>query len=168
VKLRLLVPRYGALAAFALAAGIDLASGAPASDALVFAVSAKPPATDLSSADVRRVYLGQTSRWKDGRRIVLAVRPANIRVGRYFFDRVMRMSDIDFSRLWLGTIFRGEAVSAPRVLSRADEVRRFLWRSPDGLAFLLASELDAQDASIRPLRIDGAAPGERSYPFVLP
>jgi len=74
------------------------------------------------------------------------------------------MSDIDFSRIWLGIIFRGEAMSSPRVLESADDVRRFLARSPDALSFALESEL-SPDASIRSLRVDGVESADASYPF---
>ena len=154
--------RRSLLAGLLLAAN-PAAAAASGSDALVFVVGARRQPIAVSSAELRKVYLGKTTRWPDGRRIVLAVRPARTAAGKIFFDRVVEMSDIDFSRHWLGVLFRGEAVAAPRVISGADEVRRLLARTPDALAFLLSSELDAGDTSLRPLAIDGRSPGSPSY-----
>ena len=152
--------------ALLLVAGAASALGAPPKDALVFVAGRERPSTALSSSDLRRIYLARMTRWPDGRRIVLAVRPPSTAAGRLFYDRVAEMSEIDFSRLWLGALFRGEADSAPRVIARADEVRKFLDRTPDGLAFLLSSELDPRDRAPRPLRIDGRDPGTAGYPYL--
>ncbi|HKB70466.1 MAG TPA: hypothetical protein VKH46_06440 [Thermoanaerobaculia bacterium] len=151
-----------------LLAGAARAAAPPPKDELVFvAGTARPPAA-ISSSDLRRIYLGRTTRWPDGRRIVLAVRPAATAAGRIFYDRVAGMSEIDFSRLWLGVLFRGDAETAPRVIRDAADVRRFLARTPDGLAFLLSSELDPRDSARRPLRIDGRDPGTAGYPYLAP
>jgi ABC-type phosphate transport system substrate-binding protein len=149
------------------ATDVRSAAGSP-SDALVFVVSARRPTTRLSSAELRQISLGRITRWKDGRRIVLAIRPAATPAGGAFFDHVVQMSDIDFSQNWLGIIFRGEATAPPRVLKSSEEVKRFLSKSSDALAYLLASELEPGDTSIRRLIIDGVRPDEPSYPLRLP
>ena len=151
-----------------LLAGIAaLADAAPRRDALVF-VCGNRAAPAVSSADLRRIFLGRTTRWPDGRRIVLAVRPASTAAGRAFYGRVAEMSEIDFSRLWLGNLFRGDVESAPRVIGPADEVRRFLAQTPDGLTVLLSSEIDPRDPAIRPVPVDGHLPGSPGYPYPLP
>ena len=140
-------------------------AGAPAKEDLLFFAGTGRPAPSMTSAELRRIWLGQTTRWPDGRRIVLAVRPGSTAAGRFFYERVAEMPEIDFSRLWLGILFRGDAESAPRVIGPAEEVRRFLARGPDALAFLLSSELDRNAPAMRPLRIDGKDPGAPGYPY---
>ncbi len=151
--------------ALILLGGVRASAGAPGRENLVFVAGKGRPAPSISSADLRRIWLGRTTRWPDGRRIVLAVRPASTPAGRFFYGKVIDMSEIDFSRLWLGILFRGDAESAPRVIGPADEVRRFLARVPDGLAFLLSSEVDRDT---KPLRLDGREPGEPGYPYRIP
>jgi hypothetical protein len=162
------IPAFWTLAAvLALQAGNEKrpAGAAARSDALVFVVSARQPTTKaLSSAELRQIFAGRMTRWKGGRRILLAMRPPTTPAGRAFFEDVVRMSDIDFSRLWLGIIFRGEAISSPRVLESKDDVERFLARSPDGLSFLLSSEKGNAE-KLRALIVDGLAPDDGSYPF---
>jgi hypothetical protein len=134
---------------------------------VIFVVSARQEAPVLSTTDLRQIFLGRITRWKSGQRIQLATRPESTPAGRAFFERVVEMSDIDYSRLWLGIIFRGEAMSSPRVLPSPGDVLRFLARVPDGLSFLLDSELPAGTA-VRPLRIDGRSFEDPSYPFRQP
>jgi len=82
-----------------------------------FLVSAANPARNVSSGDLRRIFLGQITRWNDGHRIILFVGPPDSESARLFFDRVVRMSDIDYSQWWLGAVFRGRAANAPRVIA---------------------------------------------------
>lgn len=141
--------------------------GAARSDPLVFVVSSRQPTKALSSAELRQTFVGRITRWKDGRRIELAIRPSKTPAGRAFFARVVQMSDIDFSQNWLGIIFRGEAMSSPRVVETRGDVDRFLARFSDGLSFLLASEL-TPEPTIRALQVDGLSPDDSSYPFRIP
>jgi hypothetical protein len=156
----------GRFVAVLLLAAASRAVGAPR-DALVFVSQRGRPETGITSGDLRRMYLGQLTRWRDGHRVVLAVRPDRTLAGKTFFDRVVEMPEIDFSRLWLGILFRGDAVNAPRVVSGADDLKRFLARTPDALGFLLASEWDAADPSMQALAVDGSAPGAPAYPYRL-
>jgi len=154
----------GRFVAVLLLAAASRAVGAPR-DALVFVVRRGQPETEVTSADLRRMYLGQLTRWRDGHRVVLAVRPERTPAGRVFFDRVVEMPEIDFSRLWLGILFRGDAVAAPRVVSGADDLKKFLARTPDALGFLLASEWGSGDPEMQALSVDGSAPGAGYYPY---
>jgi ABC-type phosphate transport system substrate-binding protein len=135
-------------------------------DPLVFIVSAQQTTTTLSAADLRNIYLGRMTRWKNGHRIAVIVRPATSDAERAFLARLVRMSDIDFSQHWLGVIFRGEAPSPPQVIASAESVEKAVAANPDSIAFLLTSETLAEDdRSIRILTVDGQAPSEARYPF---
>jgi hypothetical protein len=117
--------------------------GAPRQDALVF-ITTNPQST-LSSAELRNLYLGRTTRWKNGRRVALIVRPASTTAGNAFLKQVVRMSEIDFSQHWLGVVFRGEAPSPPRVVEAAQAVVKIVIENPDALAFVMESELEGID-----------------------
>lgn len=155
------------LLAILVSASLPRAAPAAASNALVFVVSAHSRTTALSSSDLRRIYLGQITRWPDHRQILLAVRPSSTVAGQAFFDRVVQMSEIDFSQRWLGIVFRGEAATSPRLLDSGQAVARFLSQNKDGLAYALLRELDSAEAAVRPLTIDGARAGDPAYPFPI-
>lgn len=147
-------------------AAADAGAASPAGDALVFVVGASARPAAVSSADLRRMYLGQILRWPDGRRIFLTVRPSATAAGEAFFRRVAQMSEIDFSRLWMGALFRGEADAPPRVIGPIDELKRFLAKNTDALGFLLSSEID-DHSELRVLRVDGKLPDAAGYPYFV-
>lgn len=117
--------------------------GAPRQDALVF-ITTNPQAA-LSPAELRNIYLGRTTRWKNGRRVALLVRPASTPAGKAFLKQVVRMPEIDFSQHWLGVVFRGEAPSPPRVVDAATAVVKIVTENPDALGFVMESEIEGID-----------------------
>ena len=123
-----------------------------------FLVSAKNPVRDVSAGDLRRIFLGEITRWSNGHRIVLFVRPADTPEGRIFLDRLIRMSDIDYSQWWLGAVFRGRAPAAPRVMNSSEAMEKAVAANPDAIGFLLMSP-----AAVETLTIDTKTPGDPGY-----
>jgi ABC-type phosphate transport system substrate-binding protein len=111
------------------------------SQSIAFIVSAKGHTRPRSSAEVRRIFLGQISRWEDGHRIVLIVRPTASPAGRIFLERLIRMSEIDYAHYWIGAVFRGEAASAPRVVDSRESTIKAVAENPDAVGFVLAGEV---------------------------
>src|SRR6266849_7341840 len=122
------------LAVIVLAA--TLMPGEPPRTSASFIVSSKRATKNLSSAELRRIFLGQTSRWRDGHRITLFVRPSSTPEGRLFLNRVVHMSDIDYSQWWIGAVFRGEAASLPRVIETGEGMVKAVAANEDAIGFI--------------------------------
>ncbi|HKO00964.1 MAG TPA: hypothetical protein VJ032_04685 [Thermoanaerobaculia bacterium] len=137
-----------AAVAIVIASAISIAAADAPRTRLAFIVSAKRPLHKLSSAELRRIFLGQTSRWSDGHRIILLVRPSNTAEGREFLDRVMRMSEIDYSQWWIGEVFRGRAAGAPRVIDTAEKMIRAVEANADAIGFIARSDDLPHDVNI--------------------
>lgn len=123
-------------------------------------VNAKNPMRDISAGDLRRIFLGDISRWRNGHRIILYVRPMDSPEGRLFLDHLVRMSDIDYSQWWLGAVFRGRVANAPRVIASIDEMVRAVAVTPDAIGFVSVPPLET-GAIV--LTIEGKAPGNPQY-----
>jgi ABC-type phosphate transport system substrate-binding protein len=149
-----------ALAVIVLA--VALMPGEPPRTNVSFIVSSKRATRDLSSAELRRIFLGQTSRWRDGHRIVLFVRPSNTPEGRLFLDRVVHVSDIDYSQWWIGAVFRGEAASVPRVIETTESMVKAVAANDDAIGFV-GTPPNTADVSV--LTIDGTPPSDAGYPI---
>jgi ABC-type phosphate transport system substrate-binding protein len=149
-----------ALAVIVLAAA--LMPGEAPRTSVAFIVSSKRETKNLSSAELRRIFLGQTSRWRNGHRITLLVRPSNTPEGRLFLDRVVHMSDIDYSQWWIGEVFRGEAASVPRVIESSEAMVKAVAANEDAIGFT-GTPANAADVSV--LTIDGKTPDDPEYPI---
>jgi ABC-type phosphate transport system substrate-binding protein len=132
-----------------------------------FLVSARNPLRNVSAGDLRRIFLGEISRWDNGHRIVLFVRPPETPEGHLFLDRLVRMSDIDYSQWWLGAVFRGRAGEAPRIVAAADAMARAVAANADAIGFVASSPaVVVPDVVV--LTIDSKAPSDPEYPVRMP
>lgn len=119
-----------------IAASAVPASFAAAPVRLVVAVSASQSVDDLSSGDLRRIYVGDMTRWPDGHRIVPVMLPPRSRASEAFLKHVVRMSAIDFAQEWIGVVFRGRAPAPPVVVATAADALDFVAGHPDAIAVI--------------------------------
>src|SRR5262249_36665536 len=133
--------------------------------ALAIIVNTQNPVDELSMVDLRRILLGETSRWPDGRRITVAMRDT----GQAERDAVLRlvcsMSDQDFTRYLLHATFRGTLQSSPKVLETANGVRRVVFNVPGAIGYVRGDEVDG---SVKKLRITGGPSPGQAFGLPLP
>jgi len=144
-----------------LATAASAAEPPPAS--LAFLVSARNRMRDISAGDLRRIFLGDISRWANGRRIIVFVRSSETSEGRLFLDRLVRMSDIDYSQWWLGAVFRGRSANPPRVVASDEAMVKAVATTPDAIGFV-AAPLAAIESGVEVLTVNGKAPYDPAYP----
>ncbi len=149
---------------FLVAIAAGAAELSPPVPSVSFFVSARGATRNrnLSEGDLRRIFLGEISRWPNGHRIVLYVRSFDSVPGRLFLDRLIRMSDIDYAQWWLGAVFRGRAAAAPRVMTSPESMSKAVAANADAIGF---DSPQTPDAEMLVLTIDGRAPGDPQYPI---
>ncbi len=119
---------------------LGAATPAPRQD-VAFIVSAKGHARPRTTAEMRRIFLGQISRWEDGHRIVLIMQPTGSPAGRFFIGRLVRMSEIDYAHFWIGAVVRGEAAAAPRVIESREMTIKAVAENADAVGFILTGDV---------------------------
>ncbi len=132
--------------------------------AVAFVVNSQNEASELTSAQLRRIYLGEETRWGGKGKITILLLPSGRDERRLLFDRLLRMSDDDFVRHWIAKVFQGEATSGPKTASSPASMEKLVAGLPGAIGFLRADEVPP-GGQLRVLRIDGKAPGEPGYPF---
>src|SRR5439155_1217255 len=85
-------------------------------ESLVIIANTQNPANTLSVAELRRMLLGETTRWPDGRKVTIAMREPGEPERDAMLRLVCRMSDQDFSRYLLHAAYRGESTSSLKLL----------------------------------------------------
>ena len=119
---------------------------------------------DISAGDLRRIFLGEISRWANGHRIIVFVRSSETQEGRIFLDRLIRMSDIDYSQWWLGSVFRGRSANSPRVIASDDAMVKAVAATPDAIGFVAAPPV-VTESGVGILTINGRAASDPDYPI---
>ncbi len=168
-----------AAAAFLIVTLCTVSAEAAGALRLVVIVSDSNTVTNLSTGDLRRIYLGEMTRWPDGHRIVPVMLPPRSPESDMFLKRVLRTSAIDFAQAWIGAVFRGQVAAPPVVVATSSEAFRFVSTHAEAVAVIRdeMSPSGVQPPStgdvnpprsdprtpVRHLNIDGRAPGTTGY-----
>ena len=154
----------GALAVL-IAAGKPGAIRALETEPLAIVVNRSNPMSEISLADLRKLYRGQRSRWSNGRRVTLVMRDPGTPEREAILQTLYGVDEDEYRRGFLQAVFTGEANGAPRVLASPNGVLRFVFNVPGAIGYVRASEVDA---SVKTLRVDGHLPGETGYRLEVP
>jgi phosphate transport system substrate-binding protein len=162
-------PRARALVLGSLVMGFTSAPAHPleaqkGADPVAFVVNARNPIDNLTSAELRKIFLGDATRWDGKRKITILLLPVGRAERRILFDRLLNMSDDAFVRHWIGKVFQGDATSGPKTAGSSGSMEKLVSGLPEAIGFLSHHEIRAE-SGLKVLRIDGKAPGEAGYPF---
>jgi ABC-type phosphate transport system substrate-binding protein len=145
--------------------GLPLQRLPSAGDDLAIVVNRGNVVDNLSTAELRRIFLGARGHWTSGRRITIVMmepgRPERAAVLR----QICQMSESEFSNHFLHGLFTGEVLVSPKTLATPVGVREFVFNVPGAIGYLRISDVDS---SVKIVRIDDRFPNEKAYPFHVP
>lgn len=125
-------------------------------------VNPSTPVTEMSLAEVRKVFLGDRQYWNSNMPVVLLVRAPVAREREVVLRTIYQMGESQFKQYWVAKIFRSEVVSAPKIVYSEDMTKELLSAIPGGIAFLAAKDVGP---GLRIVKVDGKLPGEPGYPL---
>ena len=120
------------------------------------------PISNLSLAEVRKVFLGDRQYWSTNVPVVLMIRAPVARERDVVLKIIYQMSESQFKQYWIAKIFRAESASAPKVVYSNDMANQLVTAIPGSIAF--TDSKDVKPGS-KVLRVDGRLPGEPGYPL---
>jgi ABC-type phosphate transport system substrate-binding protein len=142
-----------ALVLVGIVAGARPAS-AQVSDGVVVIINPRNPTQTLSSADVKKMFLGQTAFWHGVVPVKVVVRPDDSAAAKLFYPSVLAMTPQAFRKHWDKLQLAGRGV-APDIAVSIEDVVKAVTKTPGGVGFALASEtwkLQGKDVKIISVR----------------
>jgi phosphate transport system substrate-binding protein len=130
------------------------------SEPLAIVVNRNNPLTEISLADLRRVFRGQRSRWANGRRVTLVMRDAGAPEREAIIQSLYGLDEEQYRRTFLQAVFSGETGDAAKTLTSTNGVLRFVYNVPGAIGYVRARDVNA---NVKTLRVDGLLPGEPGY-----
>jgi ABC-type phosphate transport system substrate-binding protein len=127
---------------------------------LAVVVNSDTPVTDLSLAEVRRVFLGQRQYWSPKLPVVLLIRAPVARERDVVLRVIYQMSEEEYTQYWVAKIFRAEVTSPPKIVYSNDMQYELVTALPGAIAFVDARNVRP---GVKVVRIDGKFPGEKGY-----
>jgi len=133
---------------------------------LAIVVNRSNTVEDISSRELRSIFLGERSHWPNGRRITLVMRDPGEPERKTILRDVCGMTEDQLKTHVLRGLFTGEILVSPKILSTPSGVRRFIFNVPGAIGYLRISDVDA---SVKVVTIDKLLPSDKDYKLhVLP
>jgi hypothetical protein len=126
-------------------------------------VNSNNSATNVSMADLRKMFSGQKHSWPSGTPIKILVRGPGCRE-RMALLRVLGMSESEYKQYWTAQVVRGEADAEPLILPSFGMTKEALKLFPGGIALADAGD-PKPGMDLKVLKVDGHLPGEDGYPI---
>lgn len=133
-----------------------------AREPIAIVVNPKTAVTDISFAELRRIFLGEQQFWPDRSKVTLLVRAPVAHERAVVLNEIYRMDEDQFRQYWIGKMFRAEVAGGPKIVYSADMAMNLVDVIPGSITFVLASSVTG---SARVLRIDGKLPSDPGYPL---
>ena len=139
-------------------------AGAPpvAEGDIAIVVRPDVPVDNLSFAELRRLMLGDRQFWSSNLKVTLLVRAPGAREREVVLKTIYQMSEAQFRQYWIAKVFRAEAASGPRIVYSNETAAELTSAIPGAVAFVEAAQVPK---GLKVLKINGALPGDKSYPL---
>jgi ABC-type phosphate transport system substrate-binding protein len=125
-------------------------------------VNPDTPVSDLSMAEVRKVFLGDRQYWNTNLPVTLLVRAPVAHEREVVLRNIYQMSESQFKQYWVAKIFRSESVSAPKIVYSQDMTNQLVSVIPGAIAFI---EAKAAGPGVKVVKVNGLLPGDPQYPL---
>jgi len=125
-------------------------------------VNAETPVTDLSLAEVRKVFLGERQYWTAKLPVTLLIRAPVARERDVVLRVIYEMTEEQFKEYWVVKIFRAEVTAPPRIVYSNDMQYGLVTAIPGAIAFVDARNVRP---GIKVVSVDGKLPGDKDYPL---
>jgi hypothetical protein len=106
---------------------------------------------DMKQKELRSVMMGETQRWKNGKRIVIALMKTTTPLGKTTSTKIYDMSADELNKYWLALVFQGKA-QAPVFFTSVAELENFVSQNPGAIGIV---DKPATASDVRAITVDG-------------
>lgn len=106
---------------------------------------------EMKQSELKSVLMGETQRWKNGKRVVIALMKTNTPIGKTTSSKVYDMSGDELNKYWLSLVFQGKS-QAPVFFTSVSDLQNFVSQNPGAIGII---DKPIASADIRSITIDG-------------
>jgi hypothetical protein len=150
------------LAQFGLSLILPVTLCAAQNGAIAVVVNKGNPLTQISLADLRKLYLGDQRFWKGRLAVTALMRVTGAPEREVALRTLFRMSEPEYKTYWVSRVFHGEASAAPAELFSNGSAQDAVASISGAVALVPTSEVIPR---VKVLKVDGRLPGESGYPL---
>jgi len=117
-------------------------SGAQAHDPLVMVVNKANPTAEVAKPEAKKLLLGTTAEWPDGKKVVIVLRPQGSLDRAALLKDLCGMSEAEFTRYEMQAMFTGRIPVKTQDEPSAAATKSFVKANPGAIGFIHESEVD--------------------------
>ncbi len=105
----------------------------------------------LKQSELKAIMLGEKQRWKNGKRIIIALMKTNTALGKATSSKIYDMSGDELNKYWLALVFQGKA-QAPVFFTSVTDLQNFVAQNPGAIGIV---DKPVATSEVRAVMIDG-------------
>lgn len=105
----------------------------------------------MKQSELKAVLMGEKQRWKNGKRVIIALMKTNTALGKATSDKIYDMSGDELNKYWLSLVFQGKA-QAPVFFTSVTELQNFVAQNPGAIGIV---DKPVASTEFRAVLIDG-------------
>ena len=117
--------------------------------------------SNLTVADLRKVFAGEKRSWAGGLPVKLIVRAPGTHE-RDALLKLLGMSESEYQQYWTSQILRGEALTEPLILPSFGIEKEVVALYPGAIALVEARDVKSR---MKVVKVNNRLPGETGYPL---
>jgi len=125
-------------------------------------ISPDVPVTDMTFAEVRKLFLGERQFWNPKMRVVLLMRAPVAPERDIVLRTIYQMSESQFRQYWIAKVFRADVAAGPKIVYSTETAAELVSAIPGAVAFVDAA---MTPKGVKVMKIDGKLPGDQGYPL---
>jgi hypothetical protein len=90
---------------------------------------------NMKQAELKSIFMGEKQRWRDGKKIVIALMKTNTAAGKNVCDKVYDMSGDELKKFWLALVFQGKS-DAPVFFNTISELQAYVSENPGAIGII--------------------------------
>lgn len=136
------------------------AAGTPADAEVAIVVNSSNPVSNLTLAELRKIYFGDRQYWKGNLPVVLLMRSQGSHERDVVLRVIFEMTEDRYTKYWVAKVMRAEVSDPPASLYSFGMLQEGVRGNPGAIGYVNANDLRS---GVKVLRIDGLLPGESGY-----
>ena len=136
------------------------ANGAQSDVAII--VNPVNPVSNLTLAELRKIYMGERQYWKASSPVVLLMRSRGSRERTVILMDVFQMSEEQYTQYWVAKVMRAESSDSPASLFSHGMIQEGVRGNAGAIGYV---DMNDVRLGVKVLRINGVLPGEAGYPL---
>ena len=138
------------------------AVGMGADDDIAIVVNPSNAVSNLTVAELRKIYTGERQYWKSSSPVILLMRSQGAPERDVILRVVYQMSEDQYTQYWVAKVMRAEASDPPVSLFSHGIVQEGIKGNAGAIGYVRANEVRP---GVKVLRVAGLLPGQPGYPL---